>query len=141
MINNPDIQPNATINRWIAGILLFDFKLRHVPGKDHTPADGLSRRAYTNDDKEDIPDDDWIDRACAFAMECLNRQIQPLAERMAKSPETPTRVQGPGTRLKKRNQNEMGEEHQQYRSATSPKTFVQLFTTTALAIPRSDKAR
>jgi hypothetical protein len=31
MLNNPDIQPNATINRWIAGILLFDFKLVHVP--------------------------------------------------------------------------------------------------------------
>ena len=30
MINNPDIQPSAMINRWIAGILLFDFKLRHV---------------------------------------------------------------------------------------------------------------
>ena len=43
MINNPDIQPNAPINRWIAGILLFDFKLRHVPGKDHASADGLSR--------------------------------------------------------------------------------------------------
>ena len=42
MINNPDIQPNATINRWIAGILLFDFKLRHVAAKDHTSADGLS---------------------------------------------------------------------------------------------------
>ena len=36
MLNNPNIQPNATINRWIAGILLFDFKLVHVP-------DGLSR--------------------------------------------------------------------------------------------------
>ncbi|KAG9219834.1 hypothetical protein CCMSSC00406_0009390 [Pleurotus cornucopiae] len=43
MINNPDIHPNATINRWIAGILLFDFELRHVPGKSHAPADGLSR--------------------------------------------------------------------------------------------------
>ncbi|RDB26456.1 hypothetical protein Hypma_006025 [Hypsizygus marmoreus] len=42
MINNPDIQPNATINRWIAGILLFTFTLRHIPGKDHGPADGLS---------------------------------------------------------------------------------------------------
>jgi hypothetical protein len=39
MINNPDIQPSATINRWIAGILLFDFKLRHVPAKDHIAAD------------------------------------------------------------------------------------------------------
>ena len=35
MINNPDIQPNATINRWIAGILLFEFKLVHVPGTHH----------------------------------------------------------------------------------------------------------
>jgi hypothetical protein len=43
MLNNPDIQPNATINRWIAGILLFDFKLVHVPGATHGP-DGLSRR-------------------------------------------------------------------------------------------------
>ena len=41
MLNNPDIQPNATINRWIAGILLFDFKLVHVPGATHGP-DGLS---------------------------------------------------------------------------------------------------
>ena len=28
MINNPDLQPNATINWWIAGILLFHFELR-----------------------------------------------------------------------------------------------------------------
>jgi hypothetical protein len=27
MINNPDIQPNALMNCWIADILLFDFKL------------------------------------------------------------------------------------------------------------------
>jgi hypothetical protein len=43
MLNNPDIQPNATINRWIAGILLFDFDLVHVPADRHTAADGLSR--------------------------------------------------------------------------------------------------
>jgi hypothetical protein len=36
MLNNPDIQPNATINQWIAGILLFDFKLVHVPAIHHT---------------------------------------------------------------------------------------------------------
>jgi hypothetical protein len=42
MLNNPDIQPNATINRWIAGILLFDFKLVHVPAIHHTAADRLS---------------------------------------------------------------------------------------------------
>jgi hypothetical protein len=43
MLNNPDIQPNATINQWIAGILLFDFKLVHVPAIHHTAADRLSR--------------------------------------------------------------------------------------------------
>jgi len=42
MINNPDIQPNATINYWISAILLFDFQLCHVPGHSHGP-DGLSR--------------------------------------------------------------------------------------------------
>ena len=30
MINNPDLQPNMTINWWIAGILLFHFELRHI---------------------------------------------------------------------------------------------------------------
>ena len=34
MINNPDLQPNATINRWIAGILLFHFELCHIPQTD-----------------------------------------------------------------------------------------------------------
>jgi hypothetical protein len=42
MLNNPDIQPNTTINQWISGILLFDFKLVHVPAIHHTAADGLS---------------------------------------------------------------------------------------------------
>jgi hypothetical protein len=73
MINNPDIQPNASINRWIAGILLFDFKLKHVPGKDHAPADGLSRRPRAPEDQDDVEDpDEWIDHAYAFATEALN---------------------------------------------------------------------
>jgi hypothetical protein len=73
MINNPDIQPSATINRWIAGILLFGFKLRHVSAKDHAPADGLSRRRKSPDDSEDEEDRDaWIDEACGFSVECLN---------------------------------------------------------------------
>ena len=75
MINNPDIQPSATINRWIAGILLFDFKLRHVPGKDHAPADGLSRRPKSDEDPE-VEDDceEWIDTAYSFRISCLNHE-------------------------------------------------------------------
>ena len=44
MLNHPDIQPNATINCWIAAIHSFHFKLVHVPAAKHMGADGLSRR-------------------------------------------------------------------------------------------------
>ena len=44
MVNNPDMQPNAIINRWIASILLFDFKLRHVPATEFICMDKLLRR-------------------------------------------------------------------------------------------------
>lgn len=74
MLNNPDIQPNASINRWIAAILLFDFKLVHVPAEKHTGADGLSRREPTEEerleDEEEAEDqEDWIDKALAFYTE------------------------------------------------------------------------
>ncbi|RDB24438.1 Pro-Pol polyprotein [Hypsizygus marmoreus] len=78
MINNPDIQPNAAMNRWIAGILLFDFTLRHVPGKDHAPADGLSRRpAAPEDPMEDDDPDDWIDNAYGFSIALINWEHSP----------------------------------------------------------------
>ena len=69
MIANPDLQPNATINRWIAGILLFDFTLVHIPAARHTGADGLSRRPKAPEDP-DVPDDheDWIDSANGFTI-------------------------------------------------------------------------
>jgi len=41
MLKNPDIQPNATINQWIAAILLFDFNLVHMPAAKHHRPDGL----------------------------------------------------------------------------------------------------
>ena len=63
MLNNPDVQPNAVINRWIAAILLFDFKLVHVPAEKHQGPDGLSRREHVEgeDDEEDDPEE-WIDK-------------------------------------------------------------------------------
>ncbi len=51
MLRNPDSVPNAAINRWIEAILLFHFKLVHVPGKVHGP-DGLSRRDFQPGDDE-----------------------------------------------------------------------------------------
>ena len=70
MINNPDIVPNAAMNRWIAAILTFSFKLKHVPAREHTPADGLSRRRRADEDpdvEEDV--EGWIDEACGFTLQ------------------------------------------------------------------------
>src|SRR5215212_4096770 len=73
MINNPDIVPNAAMNRWIAGILLFDFDLIHVPADRHKVADGLSRRPLAPEDEvEEDDSEDWIDQAYGFAVEVLN---------------------------------------------------------------------
>ena len=61
MLNEPDLQPNATINRWIQGILLFDFELIHVPAERHKGPDALSRRRLA--EGEELPDNDdaWLD--------------------------------------------------------------------------------
>src|ERR1700678_4305191 len=56
MLNHPEMEPNATITRWIEKILMFYFELRHVPGKTFGP-DGLSRRDKQEGDEE-YPDDE-----------------------------------------------------------------------------------
>ena len=73
MLNHPDTQPNATINRWIAGILLFTFTIVHVPGIRHTGADGLSRRPPADEDQPEIDDpEEWLDNAYGFSLFLLN---------------------------------------------------------------------
>jgi hypothetical protein len=73
MLNNPDIQPNATINQWIASILLFDFKLVHVPAIHHTATDGLSCRLPAPEDLPEMDDfEEWIDDSYGFFMELAN---------------------------------------------------------------------
>jgi hypothetical protein len=73
MINNPNLQPNMTINRWIAGILLFSFKLVHVSTLKHKGVDGLSRCPPVEEDPmEDGDYEDWIDRAYSFSIVLLN---------------------------------------------------------------------
>jgi hypothetical protein len=49
MLENPDLMPNATINRWIDEINMFQFTLRHKAGATFGP-DGLSRRPKHDDD-------------------------------------------------------------------------------------------
>jgi hypothetical protein len=52
MIKAPDMQPSASENRWIQGILRFDFKIVHVPATRHKGPDALSRREPTDSDLE-----------------------------------------------------------------------------------------
>jgi transposase InsO family protein len=62
MINNPDIAPTAVINRWIAGIKMFDFDLVHVPAMDFKGPDGMSRRPLAEGEKKDDEDvDAWLE--------------------------------------------------------------------------------
>jgi len=67
MLSNPDIQLNAAINRWIAAILLFNFKLVHMPADKHKGPDSLSRRKPVpgEDEEEDDPKD-WVNNALAL---------------------------------------------------------------------------
>ena len=54
------------------GILLFSFKLVHVPATKHTAPDGLSRRDPQPDDPpRDEEYEDWIDKQYAF---CFSAQ-------------------------------------------------------------------
>jgi hypothetical protein len=52
MIQVPDIQPSAAENRWIQGILRYDFKVVHVPAERHKGPDTLSRRPLTESELE-----------------------------------------------------------------------------------------
>ena len=49
MLQNPDMMPTATINRWIDEISMFQFTLRHKAGATFGP-DGLSRRSFQKGD-------------------------------------------------------------------------------------------
>ena len=68
MLNHPNLQPNAVINRWIGGILTFSFKLVHVPAKNFKGTDGLSWRRRADDDTDpeesdkDTDEDDETDQ-------------------------------------------------------------------------------
>jgi transposase InsO family protein len=66
MLNAPDLQPNAAMNRWIQGILMFDITLKHVAGKTHHAADALSRRPLGKGEKIIEDDDAWLDNISLY---------------------------------------------------------------------------
>ena len=61
MLKEPDIQPSATINRWIQGILLFDFELKHVPAYKFKGPDALSWICLDEDELVESDDNSWLD--------------------------------------------------------------------------------
>ena len=61
MINNPDMQPNNALNRWIQGILLHDFILQHVPATHFKGPDALSRRHPAEDEIVEPYDESWLE--------------------------------------------------------------------------------
>jgi hypothetical protein len=70
MLSEPDLQPNATINQWIQGILLFDFKLIHVPASKFR-GEGKSI---------DSPDDSWLDKLALYSgvsQACFRTKVLP----------------------------------------------------------------
>jgi hypothetical protein len=69
MLNNPDMHLNAMINQWIAAILLFPFKLVHVPAAKHQGPDGLSRRRPTVDEGDNLGDaEEWVEEALSCGL-------------------------------------------------------------------------
>jgi len=49
------------MNRWIQGIMLFDFVLNMLPGHTHLAADALSRRSLGEGETVEEEDDEWLD--------------------------------------------------------------------------------
>ena len=99
MLNNPDITPSASVNRWIVSILTFHFELQHIPGKHHGP-DGLSRRPPQPDDDSDEEEDsedkeefkDWIDNLYGFT-HMINQPMHTAFREVRTRPHTRADIQ------------------------------------------------
>jgi hypothetical protein len=138
MLKNPDIQPNTTINRWIAAILLFNFEIEHTPGITHVP-DGLSRRRPTSEDPEEDDDvDEWIDRACGFMIQVMNWQRQWRSSLLERIPAS--QLQSGGQNLDHVFTGRWTHSHEKLRNQPLVRIFITLIDDQVYEIPRSEKA-
>ncbi len=82
---------SALVTRWIAWIRLFDFEVRHIPGKRHTGADGLSQRPFTDKHLAEAVEEPDIDNFILAELNSLrvspisvNAETPPLHEGYSK---------------------------------------------------------
>ena len=64
----PNDLPNALLTRWLGYIRLFDFTVRHVPGKKNGSPDGLLRHGASDLDLPDNEDPDDFFHAMLFSV-------------------------------------------------------------------------
>ena len=69
--------PGALVTRWIAWIQLFDTEFRHIPGRKHTSADGLSRRPPTKAYLAEAEAEPNIDEFILAELNCL--RVSPIS--------------------------------------------------------------
>jgi hypothetical protein len=82
MLKEPDLQPNAAMNRWIQGILTFDFTLTHVPADKHKGPDALSRRPMAEGEQVIEDDDEWLDEIGLYVSAKPSKVNQSLSQRV-----------------------------------------------------------
>jgi len=85
MLNEPDLQPNTAINHWIQGILMFTFKLIHVPAEKHKGSDALSRRPLAEGETTENDDDLWFDNIALLSL-IPNHYFPPFSIHESHSP-------------------------------------------------------
>jgi hypothetical protein len=66
LLNNPDLQPDAAVTRWIQGILMFHFALIHVPATKFQGPDALSRCKPAEGEAVESDNDSWLDEIALF---------------------------------------------------------------------------
>lgn len=79
LLNNPDLQPDAAVNRWIQGILMFHFELIHVLAVRFQGPDAWSRRGLAEGEVAADDDDSWLDRIALLAQHGVKSIFQPMA--------------------------------------------------------------
>lgn len=66
------------MTRWITWIRLFDFEVKHVPGKKNGAADGLSRRPATEEELQEQEKERDVDEFIAAEISFLRVAVSPV---------------------------------------------------------------